>query len=53
MYGHHGRILMADLNTGQIRTEHFFDEGFPRKYQGGNGMAARIIRDTVSATVVQ
>lgn len=35
MYGHHGRILMADLNTGQIRTEHFFDEGFARKYLGG------------------
>jgi aldehyde:ferredoxin oxidoreductase len=44
--GHNGKILKVDLGTGGIE-ESTYDEGVARMFLGGNGLAAKIIHDTV------
>ena len=46
MNGYAGKITYVDLTSGKIWDE-FLDEGFARKYLGGNGFAARILLDRV------
>ena len=48
MYGHMGKILFADLTTGEI-TEETPGEDFYRKYIGGVGLGARILYDRIPA----
>ena len=50
MFGHWGRILTADLSSGEIRKQ-TFSKQFAREYLGGNGFAARLIADRVPADV--
>ena len=46
MNGYAGKITYVDLTSGKIWDE-VLDEGFARKYLGGNGFAARILLDRV------
>jgi aldehyde:ferredoxin oxidoreductase len=50
MYGHHGRIIKVDLSTGEIREESY-DKDFAKIFLGGNGLAAKLIHDTVPAHI--
>ena len=47
MYGHHGRVLSVDLQTGDTHAESY-DSEFSRMFLGGNGFAAKLIGDNVS-----
>jgi len=47
MFGHHGRILTVNLGTGKIVATDY-DDVFARTYLGGNGFAAKLIRDGVA-----
>ncbi|MBN2333186.1 MAG: aldehyde ferredoxin oxidoreductase family protein [Deltaproteobacteria bacterium] len=44
--GQHGRIIKVNLSTGAIRTESY-DETFAKMFLGGNGLAAKLIYETV------
>ncbi|MBD3306696.1 aldehyde ferredoxin oxidoreductase [candidate division KSB3 bacterium] len=46
MYGYMGTILTVNLSSREIRREPL-DEGFARRFLGGNGFAAKLIYDTV------
>ena len=46
MRGYAGKFTYVDLTSGKIWDERF-DEGFARKYLGGNGFAARVLYDRV------
>jgi len=46
MKGYAGKITYVDLTSGEIWDKRF-DEGFARKYLGGNGFAARVLCDRV------
>jgi aldehyde:ferredoxin oxidoreductase len=46
MKGYAGKITYVDLTSGKIWDEEI-EEGFARKYLGGNGFAARILLDRV------
>jgi len=46
MYGNHGRILKIDLSTGETKDEQYGEEFF-KLFLGGNGLAAKLIHDTV------
>lgn len=46
MYGNHGQILNINLSTGEIQKEHY-DQSFAKLFLGGNGLAAKLIYDTV------
>jgi len=46
MKGYAGKITYVDLTSGMIWDEEI-DEGFARKYLGGNGFAARVLYDRV------
>ena len=46
MFGHQGKILKVNLSTGEIREE-FYEDEFARMFLGGNGMAAKLIYDSV------
>jgi aldehyde:ferredoxin oxidoreductase len=46
MFGHQGKILRVNLSTGVIKEESYKDE-FARMFLGGNGMAAKLIYDSV------
>jgi aldehyde:ferredoxin oxidoreductase len=46
MYGHHGRLLKIDLSSGESRAEDY-SPVFARSFLGGNGFAAKLIRDAV------
>lgn len=46
MYGNHGKILKINLSTEGINKEHY-DEEFAKLFLGGNGLAAKLIYDTV------
>ena len=46
MFGHQGKILRVNLSTGEIKVESYQDE-FARMFLGGNGMAAKLIYDSV------
>jgi len=46
MNGYHGKILKINLSDSTVSTENF-NEGFARKYIGGNGFAVKIIHDIV------
>jgi aldehyde:ferredoxin oxidoreductase len=48
MYGNHGRILKIDLSTGQTEIEQY-DEESAKMFLGGNGLAAKLVHDTVSS----
>jgi aldehyde:ferredoxin oxidoreductase len=48
MKGYAGKITYVDLTSGKIWDEPF-EEGFGRKYLGGNGFAARALFDRVPA----
>ena len=50
MYGNHGCILKVDLSTREVATESY-DEEFARLFLGGNGLAAKLIYDTVPSDV--
>ncbi len=50
MFGYTGTILKVNLSKREIHHE-TFDEQFARRFLGGNGFAAKIIYDTVPATV--
>ncbi len=50
MYGHHGSSIKIDLSTGEVRKESY-DENFAKKFLGGNGLAAKLIYDTVPADI--
>lgn len=50
MYGHHGKILKIHLSDS--KTEVFeYDRDFARLYMGGNGFAAKLVKDNVPASV--
>jgi len=46
MYGNNGRILKIDLSTGEVKEE-IYDESMARMFLGGNGLAAKLIYDSV------
>ncbi len=46
MFGYQGKILHVDLTSKRSRVEEF-DEGFARKFIGGNGFAAKAVWETV------
>lgn len=48
MYGYGGKLLFVDLSTGRVNKKEL-DEGFARKYVGGNGFGARLLYDNVRA----
>lgn len=50
MNGDCGRIIKIDLSTGKIKKESY-DENFAKKFLGGNGLAAKLIHDTVAAHI--
>lgn len=50
MYGNHGCILKVDLSTREVATERFAED-FARLFLGGNGLAAKLIYDTVPSDV--
>ena len=50
MKGYAGRLAYVDLTAGACTTTDL-DEGFARKYLGGNGFAAKIIYDRVPPEV--
>ncbi|NIA18939.1 MAG: aldehyde ferredoxin oxidoreductase, partial [Xanthomonadaceae bacterium] len=50
MYGHHSNIINVDLSTGEIRKKSY-SENFAKKFLGGNGLAAKLIYDTVPADI--
>ncbi len=47
MYGNNGKILKVNLSIGEIREEQY-DEEFVKMFLGGNGLAAKLIYDTIS-----
>ncbi|NIV39221.1 MAG: aldehyde ferredoxin oxidoreductase, partial [Anaerolineae bacterium] len=46
MNGYMGKILRADLSTGELWDESL-DEGYARAFVGGSGLAARMVYDMV------
>ncbi|HPW17915.1 MAG TPA: aldehyde ferredoxin oxidoreductase family protein [Candidatus Aminicenantes bacterium] len=44
--GYHGRVLVADLSAGEVRTEPLAPEA-ALDYLGGRGLAIRILYDTI------
>ena len=46
MRGYGGKILHVDLSSGEV-TKRELDDGFARKYVGGNGFGARLLYDHV------
>ncbi|MBN2809369.1 MAG: aldehyde ferredoxin oxidoreductase family protein [Deltaproteobacteria bacterium] len=50
MYGRHGSIVRIDLSTGEIRQEAYAEE-MAKLFLGGNGLAAKLIFDSVPAEV--
>jgi aldehyde:ferredoxin oxidoreductase len=46
MYGYAGTILYVNLSNGEIHTDSL-DEQCARLFLGGNGLAAKLIYDTV------
>ena len=48
MHGHRGKYLTVDLSTGSVEIE-TYDTPFAKKYLGGNGFAAALIREMVPA----
>ncbi|MEM2908210.1 MAG: aldehyde ferredoxin oxidoreductase family protein [Candidatus Hadarchaeales archaeon] len=50
MYGYGGKLLFVDLSTGKVSKKEL-DEGFARKYVGGNGFGARLLYDNVRAKI--
>ncbi len=48
MYGYWGKILRADLSSGDISTDEF-DEDFARKWLGGVGFGVKICYDEIPA----
>ena len=44
--GYHGRVLVADLGRGEVRTEALAPE-LALDYLGGRGLATRILYDTI------
>ncbi len=50
MTGYSGKYLKVDLSRREITGE-FYDDAFARMYLGGNGLAAKLIFDTVPADV--
>jgi len=44
--GYHGRILVADLSRGEVRTESLAPE-LALDYLGGRGLATRVLYDTI------
>jgi len=44
--GYHGRVLVADLSRGEVRTLPL-DSGLALDYLGGRGMATRVLYDTI------
>ncbi len=50
MYGYGGRILTVDVGTGAQQLEGL-DASFARAYLGGNGFAAKLCFDRISAGI--
>jgi len=50
MSGQNGKIIKVNLNTGTIREE-YYDENFAKMFLGGNGLAAKLIYDTVPCSL--
>ncbi len=44
--GYHGRVLIADLSRGEVRTVPL-DPALALDYLGGRGMATRVLYDTI------
>jgi aldehyde:ferredoxin oxidoreductase len=44
--GYHGRVLVADLSRGEVRTEALSPE-LALDYLGGRGLATRVLYDTI------
>ncbi len=50
MYGHHGKILKVDLSNSETQVFEY-DTHFARMFMGGNGFAAKLVKDYVPAEV--
>ena len=44
--GYHGRVLVADLSRGEVRTEPLAPE-LALDYLGGRGLATRVLYDAI------
>ena len=49
MFGHNGKILKVNLCTGEIEEESY-DSGFGKMFLDGNGIAAKLIYDSVPSS---
>jgi aldehyde:ferredoxin oxidoreductase len=49
-YRNYGSSIKIDLSTGEVRKESY-DENFAKKFLGGNGLATKLIYDTVPADI--